>query len=261
MPPTRPVSIGCIRCNRRRVPPTSGLRKRRPRACIRVCDQLPSLRVAPGTVQPPPAESTRVWPTCQRPSPASTAARTGLACSSLKRNDTVGSASSGSNSSTLRIGLRSTITTMRRMSDRPSTETVIGTVIGSTAKPGPSTLTRSSKTTGWLPRNSRRMSPQVMVRSGSPSKSSSARACHGRAASPVRASAAQRVPATEVHGGTGATGGIGCVRPRRALAVAVSLLHRLVLQRPCRRPSCAFDCNRRAMGRLDARATGKPCPT
>ena len=143
------------------MPGTGVASKTRPLTRPSVCDQLPSLRVLPGTVQPPPAESTQVPPMCQTPSAVRTAARTGLACSSLKRKDTLGSALTGWYSSTLRIGLRSTSTTMRSMPGRSRTDTVIGTFIGSSAKAGPLTCTRSSKTVrASRPRNSRRMSGQ-----------------------------------------------------------------------------------------------------
>ena len=69
MPPTSPVSIGCITRTRSLDAPEEpwacaiGLPGNSlPLTCPSVCDQLPSLRVAPATVQPPPEESTSVPP-------------------------------------------------------------------------------------------------------------------------------------------------------------------------------------------------------
>ena len=189
MPPTRPVSIGCITITRSREafsPPTGLLANSLPRAWPSVCVQLPSLRVAPDTVQPPPEESTCVPPTCQTPSFVRAAARTGLACSSLKRRPRLASVASGWYSSTLRIGLRSTKTTMVSTSGRPSADTLIGTFIGSSAKAGPRTCTRSSNTTLAVPKNSRFRSGHCSEPKGSSPASACAAAHTTLAASRVR---------------------------------------------------------------------------
>ena len=179
MPPTRPVSMGCMMRRRRRAAPSPpgvllAPANTRPLTWPRVCVQLPSARVAPATVQPPPAESTQAPPTCHRPSAVSTKARTGEACSSLKRKLTAGWAASGCSSSTLRMGLRSTSTTMRCTPGR-SVDTVIGTFIGSSANAGPCTFTRASNCVrARAPRNSFFSSGHWKDLNGSPSKGSAA---------------------------------------------------------------------------------------
>ena len=144
----------------------------RPLTWPKVWVQLPSAREPPATVQPPPAESTQVPPTCQSPSAVWASARTGDACSSLKRKLTAGRAATGCSSNTLRIGLRST-STIRRCTPGRSAATVIGTFIGSSAKAGPCTRTRGSNCVrAAAPRNSLRKSGHWKDWNGSPSNGS-----------------------------------------------------------------------------------------
>ena len=172
VPATKPVSMGCMTRTRKRLLPSITLLKNRVCTWFSVRLQDPSARVAPGTVQPPPAACTQVLPTCQRPSCVLTMARTGEACSMRMRNANMGSAFSGSKSSTWRTGLRSTTTRIKAMP--PPVEASLrassnrGTFIASSAKDGPVMLTAVENSMASWPMNSLRKPGHCMELNGSP---------------------------------------------------------------------------------------------
>ena len=174
MPATRPVSIGWMMRKRKRCcpaappPSPSGSRDHtRPLTSFRRRCHSGELEPKDGAVQPPPAVFTQTLPTCQTPSPVSAAARTGVDCCNLTRKPSLASPRSGKKRSTSLIGLESTNTSTCVTPGTAEASTPIGTLSGFSAVIGATTFTRSSNTTGALPKNSLRMSPQLAEPSGS----------------------------------------------------------------------------------------------